>query len=114
MTFVKPPTFNEILRQVGSRRKAVQYLAKLGYTCEKIVEKSGLPRFLVNIYLFGEEPKSKFPFIKISKIFDRIALLRSRRGKETELTSFLKIPEIDFETKVRLALAKIFDENPKV
>ncbi len=114
MTFVKPPTFNEILRQVGSRRKAVQYLAKLGYTCEKIVEKSGLPRFLVNIYLFGEEPKSKFPFIKVSKTFDRIALLRSRRGKETELTSFLKIPEIDFETKVRLALAKIFDENPKV
>lgn len=90
MAFVKPLTFNNILKQVGSKRKAVQYLAKLGYTCEKIVEKSGLPKFLINIYLFGEESKSKFPFIKVTKIFDRIALLRSRRGKETELIRFLK------------------------
>ncbi|MCX8176943.1 MAG: ATP-dependent DNA ligase [Candidatus Bathyarchaeota archaeon] len=62
----------------------------------------------------GTEPKNDVPFSKIIEIYERLAVLQSRRGKETELVKFFKIPELPLEVKARFALGAITDENLKV
>lgn len=60
------------------------------------------------------EPKADLPFTKIVEVYERLAVLRGKKGKETELTAFFKNPQLTLETKARFALGTLTEEHPKV
>jgi DNA ligase-1 len=114
MTFVKPPKPKEIIEAYGGLRKTVGRLVETGFSPDEIVLKLGLPYYLVQLFIHGFEPKNPTLFANIVKTYDRIAVLRGKKGKETELTKFFLRKELSLEVKLRLALGKITDENLKV
>ncbi|MFQ6095410.1 MAG: ATP-dependent DNA ligase [Candidatus Bathyarchaeia archaeon] len=114
MTLVKPPTSEEIVETYGGLREAVERLVKAGFSPDQIVRKLGLPYYLVRLLMEGFQPKDPTLFIDIVKIYDRLAQLRGRKGKETELTKFVQKKWLSLEVRLRLALGKITDENLKV
>jgi len=114
MTVVKPPSFDELVRLYGSRQAAVQHLLDSGFNPEEIEWKMGVPYYLTRLYIAGIQLTNLVPFSSIVKTYERLAVLRSKKGKETELTNFFKRDDLNLETKTRLALAKPTEENLKV
>ena len=114
MTIIKPPSFDELVKTFGSSKAAVLHLLDSGYTPEDISWKMGVPYYMVRLYISGFEPSKPTPFSEITRFYERLALLRSKKGKETELVKFFKRPEINLEMKARLALGKIVDESLRI
>ncbi|RLI29713.1 hypothetical protein DRO50_01020 [Candidatus Bathyarchaeota archaeon] len=114
MPVVKPPTFEELVKTYGSPKAAITHLIESGFTPEKIEWKIGVPYYLTRLYMEGVEPARDTPFIEIVKVYERLAVLRGKRGKETELTKFFQTFNLDLETKIRLALGSITDESLKI
>ena len=114
MSIVKPPTMEELIKTYGSEKAAVLHLIKSGFTPEQIEWRFRLPYYLIRLYMKGFEPKGKTSFSEIVSLYDRIALLRSKKGKETELTKFFQRKDLSLEFKVRLTLGKIVDESLKI
>lgn len=108
---VKPPSFETLIEEGKSELEAVRFLEKAGYTTDQIAAKSGLPYHIVELYRRGIVPTNRHPFYEVTKYYDRIAMIRSKRGKKTVLVKLLKNPYIDFSTKVKLALGRIAEER---
>jgi DNA ligase-1 len=114
MTLVKPPSFNELVKTYGSPKAAVLHLLKSGYTPEDISWKMAVPYYLVRLYMSGIEPAKPTLFFNITQVYERLALLRSKKGKETELVKFFKRTNLPLEVKTRLALGKIVDGSLRI
>lgn len=112
MTLVKPPAFDELVRIFGSAQAAINHLLEAGYAPEEIAWKMGIPYYLVRLYMTGLSGRpDSIPFSNITQFFEHLALLRSRKGKETELVKFFQGVDLDLEVKTRLALGKIVDQS---
>jgi DNA ligase-1 len=114
MSIVKPPSFEELVKTYGSAKKAIQHLIGIGFSPEQIEWKMGIPYHRIRLYIEDIEPKADVPFAKIVELYERLALLRGKKGKETELTGFFQNPMLTLETKTRFALGKLTDENLKI
>jgi len=114
MTVVKPPSFDELVRIYGSRQAAVQHLLDSGFKPEDIEWKMGVPYYLIRLFMAGVKLINPTLFSSVVNTYERLALLRSRKGKETELTKFFKRDDLSLEVKTRLALGTVTDENLKV
>jgi len=114
MTLVKPPTSEEIIKTYGGLKEAVRHLIKVGFTPSEIERKLGIPYYLVRLFMEGFQPKDPTLFLNIVKIYDRLAILRGKKGKETELTKFFLKNNLSLEVKLRLVLGKVTDENLRV
>jgi len=114
MSIVKPPTLQELIKTYGSLKKAVLRLVEAGFTPEQIEWKTSIPYYITRLYMDGKEPKKDAPFSKIVEVYERIAVLRGKKAKETELAKFLKNPELALEVKTRFALGTITEESLKV
>jgi len=114
MTVVKPPSFDELVRIYGSRQAAVQHLLDSGFKPEDIEWKMGVPYYLIRLFMAGVKLINPTLFSSVVSAYERLALLRSKKGKETELTKFFKRDDLSLEVKTRLALGTLTDENLKV
>jgi len=114
MTVVKPPSFEELVRIYGSRQAAVQHLLDSGFKPEDIEWKMGVPYYLTRLFMAGVKLTNPTLFSSVVSTFERLASLRSKKGKETELTKFFQRDDINLEVKTRLALGILTDENLKV
>ena len=114
MTLVKPPAFEELVRTCGSPKAAIQHLLDSGFTPEEIEWKIGVPYYLLRLFIEGIQLTSRVPFSSVVKTYERIALLRSKKGKETELAKFFQRRDLTLEMKTRLALGTISEESLKV
>jgi len=114
MTVVKPPSFDELVRIYGSRQAAVQHLLDSGFKPEDIEWKMGVPYYLTRLFMVGVKLTNLTLFSSVVSTYERLALLRSKKGKETELTKFFKRDDLSLEVKTRLALGTVTDENLKV
>ncbi len=112
MTLVKPPAFDELVRIFGSAQAAINHLLESGYSPEEIAWKMNIPYYSVRLYMSGFSGGSDpIRFFDITQFFEHVALLRSRKGKETELIKFFQRGDLDLEVKTRLALGKIVDQS---
>jgi DNA ligase-1 len=114
MSIVKPPSFEELIKTHGSEKNAVQHLIEMGFSPEQIEWKMGVPYHRIRLYMEDIEPKADIPFAKIVEVYERLAVLRGKKGKETELTVFFQNPQLTLETKARFALGTLTEENLKV
>ncbi|MGB9960445.1 MAG: ATP-dependent DNA ligase [Candidatus Bathyarchaeales archaeon] len=114
MSTVKPPTLKELIEAYGSPKEAVTRLIEAGFSPEQIEWKTGAPYYLIRLYMDGKTPKKDMPFSKIVEVYERIAVLRGKKGKETELAKFFQNQELPLETKTRFALGIITEESLKV
>jgi DNA ligase-1 len=114
MSTVKPPSFEELVKAYGSPKKATLHLIEAGFSPEQIEWKMGIPYYLIRLYMEGKEPKTGMPFSKIVEVYERIAVLRGKKGKETELTRFFQNSEFPLEIKARFALVVFTEENLKI
>ncbi|UCH31931.1 MAG: ATP-dependent DNA ligase [Candidatus Bathyarchaeota archaeon] len=114
MTIIKPPSFDELVRLYGSKKAAILHLLKSGYTAEDIAWKMSVSYFLVRLYMSGIDLNGWLKFSKITEIYERLALMRSKKGKETELVKFFQRSDLDLEVKTRLVLGRIVDESLKI
>ena len=114
MSVVKPPTLKELIEAYGSEKEAVLRLLEAGFYPEQIEWRTGIPYYLIRLYMEGKEPRKDMPFSKIVEVFERLAILRGKKGKETELAKFFQTSELPLEVKARLALGTITDESLKV
>jgi DNA ligase-1 len=114
MPIVKPPTFNELVKTYGTPKAAVLHLLKAGFSPDQIEWRMGIPYHLIRLYMEGITPKKAIPFSKIVEIYERLAVLRGKKGKETELAKFFQNPKLSLEIKVRFALGAFTDENLKI
>jgi DNA ligase-1 len=114
MSIVKPPTLKELIETYGSPREAVLRLIEAGFSPEQIEWRTGIPYYLIRLYMDGKESKKDVPFSKIVEVYERIAVLRGKKGKETELAKFFQNPELPLETKARFALGTVTEESLKV
>jgi DNA ligase-1 len=110
MTLVKPPSFNQLVKLYGSASKAVLHLLKAGYSPGEISWKMNVPYYLIRLYMNGNDVFKEPLFYEITRVYDRLSLVRGK-GKETELVRFISREDLDLETKIRLALGRIVDEN---
>ncbi|MEM3613058.1 MAG: ATP-dependent DNA ligase [Candidatus Bathyarchaeia archaeon] len=114
MSVIKPPTIRELIEAYGSQREAVLRLIEAGFSPEQIEWRTGIPYYLIRLYMEGKEPRKDMPFSKIVEVYERLAVLRGKKGKETELAKFFQTAELSLEVKARLALGIITDESLKV
>jgi len=114
MTAVKPPSFDELVRRYGSRQAAVQHLLDSGFKPEDIEWKMGVPYYLIRLFMTGVKLINPTLFSNVVKTYERLALLRSKKGKETELGKFFMRQDLSLEVKTRLATGRLADENLKV
>ena len=114
MSTVKPPTIKELIEVYGSAKEAVLKLTEAGFTPEQIEWRTGIPYYLIRLYMEGIQPKKDMPFSKIVEVYERLAVLRGKKGKETELAKFFQNPELPLEVKARFALGTITEESLKV
>jgi len=114
MTVVKPPTFKELVQTYGSPKAAVQNLIESGFTPEQIEWKWGVPYHLIRLFIAEVPLKNPAPFSSVVKVYERLALLRSKKGKETELAKFFQREDLGLEIKTRLALGNLTEESLKV
>ncbi len=114
MSIVKPPTLKELIETYGSAKEAVLRLIEAGFSPEQIERRTGIPYYLVRLYMEGKQPKKDAAFSKIVEVYERLAVLRGKKGKETELAKFFQNPELPLETKTRFALGTITEESLKV
>ncbi|MBS7621038.1 ATP-dependent DNA ligase [Candidatus Bathyarchaeota archaeon] len=114
MSVVKPPTLKELIEAYGSQREAILRLIEAGFPPEQIEWRTGIPYYLIRLYMEGKEPRKDIPFSKIVEVYERLAVLRGKKGKETELAKFFRTAELSLEIKARLALGTITDESLKI
>jgi len=114
MTVVKPPSFDELVRRYGSRQAAVQHLLDSGFEPEEIEWKMNVPYYLIRLVMAGVPLTNPTLFSDVAKTYERLALLRSKKGKETELVKFLKSEDLSLEVKTRLAIGQLTEESLKV
>jgi len=114
MTVVKPPSFDELVRLYGSRQAAVQHLLDSGFKPEEIEWRMGVPYYLIRLFMAGVKLTNPTLFSSVVSTYERLALLRSKKGKETELARFFKRDDLSLEVKTRLALGTLTEENLKV
>jgi DNA ligase-1 len=114
MPVVKPPSFDELVRIYGSRQAAVQHLLGSGFKPEEIEWKIGVPYYFIRLHMMRVKLTNATMFSSVVRMYERLALLRSRKGKETELTKFFMRSDLSLEVKTRLSLGTITDENLKV
>jgi len=114
MTVVKPPTFEELVQTHGNPKAAVQHLIESGFTPEQIEWKWGVPYYLLRLFMAGVPLTNLTPFSNIVKTYERLAVLRSKKGKETELAKFFQREDLSLETKTRFALGTLTEESLKV
>jgi DNA ligase-1 len=114
MSIVKPPSFKELVETYGSPQKAVLHLIEAGFSPEQIEWKVGIPYHLIRLYIEGIEPRVGTPFSEIVDFYERLAVLRGKKGKETELAKFFQNPNLTLEIKARFALGILTEENLKV
>jgi len=114
MTLVRPPSLEELIKTYGSPKAAVQHLIESGFTPEEIEWKLNIPYYLVRLYMEGRQLTDRTPFSSIVKTYERIAILRSKKGKETELATFFQRDDLNLEVKARFALGIMTDESLKV
>jgi DNA ligase-1 len=111
---VKPPSFDELVRKYGSREAAVKHLLDSGFKPEEIEWKMGIPYYLIRLFVAGVKLTNTVPFSSVVDTYERLAVMRSKKGKETELTKFFMREDLSLEVKIRLALGTITDENLKI
>jgi len=114
MSIVKPPSFDELVEAYGSPRKAILHLIEVGFSPEQIEWKMGIPYHRIRLYIEEIEPKTSIPFSKIVETYERLAVLRGKKGKETELTKFFQNPDLSLEVKARFALGILAEDSLKV
>ena len=114
VTLVRPPSFNDLVRIYGSPKAAVLHLLESGYTPEDISWRMHVPYRSVRLHMSGIELSKPTLFSDVVEVYERLALLRSKRGKETELVKFFKRTDLDLEVKARLALGRIVDESLRI
>jgi DNA ligase-1 len=114
MRIVKPPTFNELVKTCGTPKAAVLHLLEAGFSADQIEWRMGIPYHRIRLYMEGIESKKGVPFLKIVEIYERLAVLRGKKGKETELARFFQNPKLTLEIKARFALGTFTDENLKI
>jgi len=114
MSTVKPPTLKELIKVYGSAKGAILKLSEAGFTPEQIEWRTGIPYYLIRLYMEGFQPKKDVPFSKIVEVYERLAVLRGKKGKETELAKFFQNVELPLEVKARFALGTITEESLKV
>ncbi len=114
MSLIKPPTIKELIEIYGSQKEAVLRLIEAGFSPEQIEWRAGIPYYLIRLYMEGKDPRKDLPFSKIVDVYERLAVLRGKKGKETELAKFFQTMELSLEVKARLALGIITDESLKV
>jgi len=114
MTLVKPPTFEKLVETYGSPKAAVQHLIESGFTPEEIEWKLGIPYYLIRLFMEGTQPTNPTTFLSVVNVYERLAVLRSKKGKETELFRFFQREDLTLEMKVRLALGIFTEESLKV
>jgi len=114
MTVVKPPTFEELVQAYGSSKAAVEHLIESGFTPEEIAWKMGIPYYLIRLFMAGIQPTSLTSFSSVVKVYERLAVLRSKKGKETELARFFQQEDMGLEMKTRIALGVLTEESLKV
>lgn len=114
MSIVKPPTLKELIETYGSAKEAVLHLIEAGFSPEQIEWRTGIPYYLIRLYMEGKQPKKDMAFSKIVEVYERLAVLRGKKGKETELAKFFQNPELPLEVKTRFALGTITEESLKV
>lgn len=114
MTTVKPPSFDELVRMYGSRKAAIKHLLDSGFTPEEIEWKMGVPYYLIRLFMKDFKAANLTSFSSVVQTYERLAVLRSRRGKETELAKFFQRSDLNLEIKTRLALSSLAEENLKV
>jgi DNA ligase-1 len=114
MTVVKPPTFQELVQTYGSPKDAVQHLLESGFTPEQIEWKWGIPYHLIRLFMAEVPLKNPVPFSSVVVVYERLAVLRSKKGKETELAKFFQRGDLDLEIKTRVALGNLTEESLKV
>jgi len=114
MPKVKPPSFKELVEAYGNPKEAILHLIEVGFSPEQIEWKMGIPYYLTRLYMEGIEPRKGMPFSKMVETYERLAVLRGKKGKETELTKFFQSPELTLEIKARFALGIFTDENLKI
>ncbi|MGQ9552061.1 MAG: ATP-dependent DNA ligase [Candidatus Bathycorpusculaceae bacterium] len=114
MSKVKPPSFKELVENYGSSEKAVRHLIEAGFTPEQIEWRMGVPYHRTRLYMEGIEPQKGIAFSRIVETYERLADLRGKKGKETELTKFFQSPGLTLEIKVRYILGKLAEENLKI
>jgi DNA ligase-1 len=114
MSVVKPPTLKELIEAYGSEKEVVLRLIEAGFFPEQIEWRTCIPYYLIRLYMDGKEPKKDMPFSRIVEVYERLAVLRGKKGKETELAKFFKTTELPLEVKARFALGTITDESLKI
>jgi len=114
MTVVKPPSPEELVQTYGGLKEAVQHFVKVGFTPEKLEWKLGIPYHLIRLYMADVDPKNPTPLSEVVKVYDRLAVVRSKKGKETELAKFFQTEGLSLEVKTRLALGILTEENLRV
>ncbi|MEM0096374.1 MAG: ATP-dependent DNA ligase [Candidatus Bathyarchaeia archaeon] len=114
MSIVKPPTLKELIEAYGSPKEAILKLIEAGFSPEQIEWRTGIPYFLIRLYMEDIQPKKDMPFAKIVEVYERLAVLRGKKGKETELAKFFQSSALPLEVKARFALGMITDESLKV
>jgi DNA ligase-1 len=114
MSIVKPPSFEDLAKIYGSPEKAILHLLEAGFSPEQIEWKIGIPYYRIRLYMEGIEPKIKTPFSKIVEVYERLAVLRGKKGKETELKKFFQDEELPLWIKARFALGTLTEENLKI
>jgi len=114
MTVVKPPTFEELVQTYGSPKAAVEHLIESGFTPEEIEWRMVIPYYLIRLFMAGIQPTSPAPFSSVVKVYERLAVLRSKKGKETELARFFQQEGMSLEIKARMALGVLTEESLKV
>jgi len=114
MPLVKPPTLRDLVKAGGDLESSIKRLVQTGFTPEEIEWKTGIPYYLIRLLLAGKPPKNPTPFMSVVETYERLATLRSKKGKETELAKFFRRGDLRLEVKVRLALGRVSDEPLKV
>ncbi len=114
MSIIKPPSFKELVETYGSPRNAILHLIGSGFSPEQIEWKMGVPYYLTRLYMEGIEPKTGTPFSKIVEVYERLSVLRGKKGKETELAKLFQNLELTLEIKVRFALGTFTEESLKI
>jgi len=114
MSIVKPPSFEELVKTYGTPKKAILHLIEAGFSPEQIEWKMGIPYHRIRLYVEDIQPKIAVPFSKIVETYERLAVLRGKKGKETELAKFFQNPELTLEIKARFALGILTEENLKI
>jgi DNA ligase-1 len=114
MSIVKPPSFKELVETYGTPQKAILHLVEAGFTPEQIEWKMGIPYYRIRLYMERIEPEAGILFSKIVEVYERLAILRGKKGKETELVTFFQNSGLTLEVKVRFALGTLTEEGLKI